>query len=179
MSLALALFIKLSAALLKPFLSSTVKEVDQKILNIMRISRIRDVKMPARGTDLSAGIDFFVPNDFTETLVHPGESILIPTGIKAEIPTGFMLTAFNKSGVATKKLLIKGAEVCDEDYQGEIHIHVINVGTEPQHIEPGQKLIQFILIPVFYDSVEEVPADELFTVQTNRGTGGFGSTGTT
>jgi dUTP pyrophosphatase len=144
----------------------------------MRISRIRDVKVPARGTDRSAGIDFFVPNDFTATSILPGESALIPSGIKAEIPTGLMLTAFNKSGVATKKSLIKGAEVCDEDYQGEIHIHVINVGTEPQTIEPGQKLIQFILVPVFYDTVEEVPVNELFSTQTERGEGGFGSTGT-
>lgn len=134
--------------------------------------------MPNRGTARSAGIDFFVPNDFEAKTILPGESVLIPSGIKAEIPSGYMLTAFNKSGVATKQTLIKGAEVCDEDYQGEIHIHLINVGTEAQTIEPGQKLTQFILVPVFYDSIEEVPIDELFSAKTERGDGGFGSTGT-
>jgi dUTP pyrophosphatase len=89
-----------------------------------------------------------------------------------------MLTAFNKSGVATKQLLIKGAEVCDEDYQGEIHIHVINVGTTDQLITPGQKLIQFVLVPVFYDIIEEVLFDQLYSETTERGEGGFGSTGT-
>jgi dUTP pyrophosphatase len=144
----------------------------------MKISRIRDVKIPTRGTSKSAGIDFFVPNDYPELTLLPGNSALIPTGIKANIPTGYMLTAFNKSGVATKQLLIKGAEVCDEDYQGEIHIHVINVGTEAQLITPGQKLIQFVLVPVFYDIIEDVPFDDLYFGTTERGEGGFGSTGT-
>jgi dUTP pyrophosphatase len=70
----------------------------------MKISRIRDVKIPTRGTPKSAGIDFFVPNDYPELILLPGNSALIPTGIKADIPTGYMLTAFNKSGVATKQL---------------------------------------------------------------------------
>lgn len=144
----------------------------------MKISRIRDVKIPTRGTPKSAGIDFFVPNDYPELTLLPGNSALIPTGIKADIPTGYMLTAFNKSGVATKQLLIKGAEVCDEDYQGEIHIHVINVGTTDQLITPGQKLIQFVLVPVFYDIIEDVPFEELYSETTERGEGGFGSTGT-
>jgi dUTP pyrophosphatase len=144
----------------------------------MKISRIRDVKIPTRGTPKSAGIDFFVPNDYPELILLPGNSALIPTGIKADIPTGYMLTAFNKSGVATKQLLIKGAEVCDEDYQGEIHIHVINVGTTDQLITPGQKLIQFVLVPVFYDIIEEVLFDQLYSETTERGEGGFGSTGT-
>lgn len=144
----------------------------------MKISKIRDVKTPTRGTARSAGIDFFVPNDYPEVTLLPGKAVLIPTGIKADIPTGYMLTAFNKSGVATKQSLIKGAEVCDEDYQGEIHIHLINVGTDPQVITPGQKLIQFVLVPVFYDTIEEVPFEELYSVETERGVGGFGSTGT-
>jgi dUTP pyrophosphatase len=144
----------------------------------MKISKIRDVKTPTRGTARSAGIDFFVPNDYPEVTLLPGKSVLIPTGIKADIPTGYMLTAFNKSGVATKQSLIKGAEVCDEDYQGEIHIHLINIGTDPQVITPGQKLIQFVLVPVFYDTIEEVPFEELYSVETERGVGGFGSTGT-
>jgi dUTP pyrophosphatase len=144
----------------------------------MKISRIRDVKIPTRGTERSAGIDFYVPNDYPTTIIAPGKSVLIPTGIKAQIPSGYMLTAFNKSGVALKQCLIKGAEVCDEDYQGEIHIHVINVGQGHQTITPGQKLIQFILVPVFYDTVEEVDISDLYPEVSERGEGGFGSTGT-
>ena len=85
----------------------------------------------------------------------------------------------NKSGVATKKGLIVGACVVDEDYQGEIHLHVINTSNERVSVEPGEKLVQMLLIPVFYDILEEVNSEEeLFGgEQTVRGQGGFGSTG--
>ena len=75
----------------------------------MKISKIRDVKTPVRGTEKSAGIDFFVPKDFNKTRLFPGESVFIPSGIKVNVPTGHALIAFNKSGVALKKNL---AQTC-------------------------------------------------------------------
>ena len=143
----------------------------------MNISKIREVKTPNRGTSKSAGIDFFVPNDFEKITLQPGESSCIPSGIKADVPEGFALIVFNKSGVALKRNLSVGACVIDEDYQGEIHLHVYNFGTKLETISPGEKLVQMILIPVFYDSVNEVELDSLFVKETARGTGGFGSTG--
>ena len=94
----------------------------------MKISKVRDVKLPVRGTDKSAGIDFFIPNDFVSQTILPGESVCIPSGIKANVPNGFALVVFNKSGVALKRSLAVGACVIDEDYQGEIHLHVYNFG---------------------------------------------------
>ena len=143
----------------------------------MRLSRIKDVKLPTRGTEKSAGLDFFVPNDFERTMLAPNESIKIASGIRAQVPNGYAMIIFNKSGVALKGLQV-GACVIDEDYQGEINLHVYNVTAEPIFVEPGQKLVQMILLPVLYDTVDEVPAESLFTETTNRGTGGFGSTGT-
>lgn len=145
----------------------------------MKISRIRDVKLPTRGTPGSAGIDFYVPNDYPSNLctILPGERFFIPSGIRADVPSGNALIAFNKSGVSLKFGLSVGACVVDSDYQGEIHLHLINTSNQSQTIEPGQKLIQFLLIEVDHDIIEEVSNDELFTVQTARGTGGFGSTG--
>jgi len=145
----------------------------------MRIAIIRDVKTPERGTSRSAGIDFFIPNDYNgNTFISPGESVLIPSGIRAEVPKGYMLTAFNKSGVATKKSLVVGACVVDEDYQGEIHIHLINSGDESVDIKPGDKIVQFILVPVNYDIIQVVSNQELFEEISERGEGGFGSTDT-
>ena len=143
----------------------------------MKISKIRDVKTPVRGTEKSAGIDFFVPDDITPRRVLPGESACIPSGIKANVPTGFALIVFNKSGVALKRNLAVGACVIDEDYQGEIHLHVYNFGTETEIIAHGEKLVQMILLPVFYDRIEEVSESNLFEKESNRGEGGFGSTG--
>ena len=145
----------------------------------MKILKVRDVKTPNRGTSESAGIDLFVPNDFDTVLLGPNESILIPSGIKANVPEGHALIAFNKSGIAVKKKMLVGACVIDEDYQGEIHIDLKNVGSEAVGIEPGDKIIQLLCIPVNYVPVEEVESeDELFSgLVTDRGAGGFGSTG--
>ena len=85
----------------------------------------------------------------------------------------------NKSGVATKKHLQVGACVVDEDYQGEVHLHVANIGMDVQEILPGEKLVQMLLVPVSYEGVEVVGAlSELYPEATERGAGEFGSTGT-
>lgn len=145
----------------------------------LSIAKIRDVKTPTRGTQGSAGVDFYVPNDYPNSLrrVAPGGRFFIPSGIKANVPDGYALIAFNKSGVALKKGLMVGACVVDSDYQGEIHLHLVNVSNDDVTIEPGDKLTQFLLIPVSHVPVDVVPEDELFTTETDRGTGGFGSTG--
>ena len=143
----------------------------------MRISKVREVKTPTRGTDKSAGIDFYVPQGLEYIRLSPGESCLIPSGIKADVPKDHALIAFNKSGVAVKKGLHVGASVVDEDYQGEIHINLMNVSDKEVVISPGEKIIQFLLVPVFYDSIEVVEEENLFEAVTERGTGGFGSTG--
>ena len=143
----------------------------------MKISKIRDVKTPTRGTPDSAGIDFYVPNVDFDYAIPVNGSLIIPSGIKANVPPGYALIAFNKSGVATKKGLSVGACVVDEDYQGEIHIHLFNNTRFPVIINPGEKIVQFILIPVFTDTIEEVPLKELYDSNTVRGEGWQGSTG--
>lgn len=136
--------------------------------------KTRDVKSPERGTKVAAGIDFFVPNDFTPKCLWPGDSVNIPSGIIAKIPEGHALIAFNKSGVALEGLSV-GACVVDEDYQGEIHLHVYNHSKEKILINPGRKLVQFVLIPVIYPVLDE--CTELEFNQSERGAGAFGSTG--
>lgn len=143
----------------------------------MKLSKIRPVKTPTRGTEKSAGIDFYVPDNFVKKAIWIGDSIVIPTGIKVKVPHGFALIGFNKSGVATKKGLQIGACVIDEDYQGEVHIHLTKVCGEPISIESGEKIAQFILIPVFYDNIEVVDIEDLYQEISKRGEGGFGSTG--
>ena len=141
----------------------------------MKLQKLRNVKTPNRGTESSAGIDFYVPEDFETTVLKSGESVLIPSGIKMQLPRGYALIAFNKSGVAVKQGLSVGACVVDEDYEGEIHLHMINTSDKDQVIATGQKLVQFVLIPVAYFDIEEVEA--LQSRNTERGAGGFGSTG--
>ena len=141
----------------------------------MKTQKLRNVKTPNRGTAASAGIDFYVPEDFETVSLKPGESILIPSGIKVQVPRGYALIAFNKSGVAVKQGLSVGACVVDEDYEGEVHLHMINTSDKDQVVATGQKLVQFVLIPVAYLDIEEVL--EMKPRNTERGSGGFGSTG--
>lgn len=159
----------------------------------MKFCKVRDVKTPVRGTGKAAGIDFFVPNNFRAT-IGTHTDLLIPSGIKVEIPEGYMLMAADKSGVVTTDIacikagripkkdafgspVIVGAKIVDEDYQGEIHIHLINLGNEIVRIKPGMKIAQFILVPVSYEGLEEVPEAELFSHSSERGDGALGSTG--
>ena len=77
----------------------------------MKFAKIRNVKSPVRGTGKAAGIDFFVPNFGSNKgfIVNPGTDVLIPSGIKMEIPEGYMLMAADKSGVVTSKWACLGA----------------------------------------------------------------------
>ena len=143
----------------------------------MKISKIRNVKLPTRANSTDAGIDFFVPEDQKMIRINPGESCLIASGIKVNVPKGFALVAFNKSGVAVKKSLHVGACVVDNGYQGEVHINLTNVGEHEQVINPGDKIVQFVLLPLGDPFLQEVPESDLYTEVSTRGEGGFGSTG--
>lgn len=145
----------------------------------MKIVKTKDVKTPSRGTGKSAGLDFYIPNDFPGThYLAPLQDVCIDSGIIANVPEGFALIGMNKSGQALKKGLQLGACVVDEDYQEEIKMHVRNISNDVVEIEPGEKLIQMLLLQVDYRDVEVVDKlEDLFTSESDR-KGGFGSTGT-
>lgn len=162
--------------------------------SIIKYTKVRKVKSPTRATTVAAGIDFYVPEDFESICLFPGYDVLIPSGIKARVPIGHMLYITNKSGVASsndakaraglaqsnqlRDILIKGADTIDEDYQGEIHLHLINVGKSSMRIEPNMKIAQGVIIPVNYATpVEVLSEQELFgKVESARKDKGFGST---
>lgn len=170
------------------------------VKNIL-FTKIRDVKTPERGTPESAGIDFFMP-DIDESFVQAflaknkesnailfkngltipaGERVLIPSGIKVWIEDKeTMLMAANKSSMSTKYGLIFTAEVVDSDYTGEMHIGLYNTSHNPVTVYPGDKLIQFVHVPVYLSSMVEVNGEDYQKVVdfygTMRGDGGFGST---
>jgi len=142
-------------------------------------SKVRDVKSPNRAHNTDAGIDLFIPNDFNDKKVKvlkPHENILIPSGIHFNIPEGYALIAFNKSGISSKLGLMIGACVVDQEYQGEVHINLINTSDKNVEIFPGMKIIQFILIEMNYLNPVEVDFKDLYLEKSTRGAGGFGST---
>lgn len=141
-------------------------------------TKVRDVKSPER-TGKNAGIDFFIPNDYKTSVLHGKSDILIPSGIKLKMPDGFALIAFNKSGITTKHQIISGACVVDENYTGEIHLHLINLKSMYFKLKPGMKILQFIPIKMDYMDLEMTSNENLLTMQdwSERGDKGFGSTG--
>tara|TARA_R110002153_G_scaffold34606_1_gene103354 strand:- start:202 stop:642 length:441 start_codon:yes stop_codon:yes gene_type:complete len=140
--------------------------------------KLRDVKSPER-LGLNAGIDFFIPEDWPETILEPSNSVLIPSGIKVQLPKNHCLIAFNKSGIATKYNLQVGACVVDENYKGEIHLHFTNTGRDLITLTARQKVIQFVLIKQEYHKLQEVASHYPWETKKSdeRGEGHFGSTG--
>lgn len=114
--------------------------------------------------------------DVKSILISPGERLMIPSGIKLQGHKSTAFIMFNKSGISVKKGLDVLACVIDEDYQGEIHLSLVNTSKYIVEIKEGEKIIQGIEIPVIYSDLIEVPETELFETETERGTGGFGST---
>lgn len=144
----------------------------------MLFTKIRDVKSPSRGTDESAGLDLFVPNDHGSINLAAGHSVNVPSGLKVVLEEGTVGLILNKSGVGVKGALV-GAQVIDSDYRGEIHLNVHNVSNKALLFEPGQKLVQMLILPILLPAVEEIgnkDYEENF-LNTQRGEGGFGSTG--
>lgn len=143
------------------------------------VTRTRDVKLPCKAHKEDAGYDFFIPNDMNPITIEAGKDVLIPAGVKVIVPDGYALVAMNKSGVATKLKLRTGACVIDTGYTGEVHIHLFNDSNSPVTLNPGQKIVQFVLLRLGMRDVEELDNEtyEWLMQNSTRGAGGFGSTG--
>ena len=113
-------------------------------------------------------------------LLHPGARVIIPSGIKVLIePEDSWLVAIDKSGVSTKKGLMATAKAVDSNYTGEIHICVTNIGLEKQIIVPGEKLIQFMHLPVYLTEPELIDEEEFKSISENWGNRGENWQGST
>lgn len=164
--------------------------------------KLYEVKSPVRSTKFSAGIDFYIPeyteeyamlvgdkvrktpvenasNQFIYQICIPAHSkVLLPSGLKVSYPKNKALDFLNKSGIASKKSLIIGAELCDWDYQNELFFDLHNISNEDVYVDFGQKIVQGVLIPVYYYKLKQVDTElELFGKRSVTRTGGFGSTG--
>ena len=124
--------------------------------------------------------EYFVTDQ--EIILGPHAQLIIPSGIKIIGNSNTVYPLMNKSGVATKKNLNRTAEVVDEDYGGEIHIAVQNTSNFMIKISSGEKLIQMLELDCQYSELEELTNEEydkqFEESSSERGTGGFGSTGT-
>lgn len=176
-------------------------------MNIL-FNKVRDVKSPTQAYNYPAGTDFYIPSyspefytdltnknphkeyyecsvspnrDSMSIVIAPHGRILIPSGIRVILnDPNTCLLAVNKSGIAANKGLVVGSQLVDYDYRGEIHISLINTTDEPVTLKTGDKVIQFMHLPVFYTKYQEVLTEdfEKLAPDSDRGSCGFGSSGT-
>ncbi len=131
--------------------------------------------LPRYATPGAAGADLCVLPEGEPITVNPGETVLVRTGLAMAIPTGYVGLIFARSGMALKQGLAPANKVgvIDADYRGEVHVSLHNHSDTPRTVNPGDRVAQFLLMPVVVaDMVETDTLDD-----TARGAGGFGSTG--
>lgn len=118
---------------------------------------------------------YTLDNVAIELIIYPGGRALIPTGIKMALPVGFEAQVRPRSGLALKYgiTVLNTPGTIDSDYRGDVGVVLINHGTEPFVVNQGDRIAQLVITQI--TQVQFVPVDEL--QETNRGTGGFGSTG--
>lgn len=144
---------------------------------ILRYVKVRPIsKAPERANPSDAGADVFADID-THILIESLHNALIPTGIRLEVPHGFVALVCPRSGMASKRSLVPGARVIDSGYENEVMIDLHNYGASSQTIQPGDKIAQILIVPVVHARFEEVSQiyDEQICMS-NRKMGGFGST---
>lgn len=141
----------------------------------INIKKLTDTaKTPTRGSEHAAGYDLYADVK-NQVMISPHETAKIGTGLAIEIPDGYFGAIFARSGLAAKEGLRPAncVGVCDNDYRGEYIVAVHNDSDQPRVIDPGERIAQLVVMPYLAVIFEEVT--EL--TDTNRGEGGFGSTG--
>lgn len=141
---------------------------------IKKIDGAKDLPLPKFMTNGAAGMDLYA-NVNGEVVIDPGGIKLIPSGISIEVPAGYEAQIRPRSGLAIKNgiSLVNTPGTIDSDYRGEINIIMINFGEKPFVIKRGDRIAQMIINKIEIPSIIEV--NELNN--TERGAGGFGSTG--
>jgi len=142
---------------------------------VVRVKKLSpQALLPERGTEFAAGADLRALTDAAVTIA-PGESVMLPTGLAFEIPEGYVGLIFARSSLGTKSGLAPANKVgvIDSDYRGEVKVCLHNHSSQPQIIEPEERVAQMVIVPFLPAQYEET--EELS--DTVRGEGGFGSTG--
>lgn len=145
-------------------------------VDITRLPHGEGLALPAYQTAEAAGLDLLaaVPTD-TSLVLQPGKYAMVPTGLSIALPPGFEAQVRPRSGLAAKHgvTVLNSPGTIDADYRGEINVLLINHGDAPFPIRRGERIAQMVIAPVVQANLVPVVA----LSSTERGNGGFGSTG--
>jgi len=142
---------------------------------VSRLPHGEDLDLPAYQTSGSAGLDLVAALPGNATLIiEPHARELVPTGLSIELPAGYEAQIRPRSGLALKYgvTVLNSPGTIDSDYRGEIGVILINHGTEPFEVSRGLRIAQMVIAPVVQAQLVERSLSD-----SERGTGGFGSTG--
>lgn len=144
-------------------------------VDVKRLPHGSDLPLPAYATAQSAGLDLMAAVE-DDVVLAPGERSLVPTGLAIALPPGYEAQVRPRSGLALKNgvTVLNSPGTVDADYRGEIGVILANLGAEPFTVSRGMRIAQMIVAPVTqlaWNAVDDLSDSE-------RGTGGFGSTGT-
>ena len=130
--------------------------------------------LPTYGSAEAAGADLYAFLE-TDVTISPGQTVLIPTGLAMELPKGYAGLIYARSGLGVKRGLAPANKVgvIDSDFRGELMVALHNHGAVPQTIRHGDRIAQLLITPVITPGFTEVST----LSDTDRGIGGFGSTG--
>jgi dUTP pyrophosphatase len=143
-------------------------------VQLVRLPNGSDLPLPRYETAQAAGCDLLAAID-AELVIAPGARASVPTGIAIALPEGYEAQIRPRSGLALRHgvTVLNAPGTIDADYRGEIAVILINHGTEPFAVSRGMRIAQMILAPVVRADFQEVAS----LTETERGAGGFGSTG--
>lgn len=139
---------------------------------VQRLPHAEGLPLPAYATPGAAGMDLLAARDM---VIPPGGRALVPTGLAIALPEGFEMQVRPRSGLALKHgvTVLNAPGTVDSDYRGEVGVILLNTGAEPFVIARGERIAQAVFAPVTQAVWEEV----VVLPETQRGAGGFGSTG--
>ncbi len=144
-------------------------------VSVRRLPHNTDLPLPAYETASAAGMDLPAAID-RDMILEPGARALVPTGLAIALPAGYEAQIRPRSGLAARDgvTVLNTPGTVDADYRGEVKVILINLGDAPFTVTRGMRVAQMVIAPV--TQAEMVEADTL--PETERGAGGFGSTGT-
>jgi len=143
-------------------------------VGVRRLEHARDLPLPRKASAGAAGFDLCAAIA-AQLVLEPGQRAAVPTGLALEIPPGYEGQVRPRSGLARRYgvTVVNSPGTIDSDYRGELLVLLINLGQEPCPIERGDRIAQLVFAPV----LEAAWREEEQLAETERGEGGFGSTG--
>ncbi len=144
-------------------------------INILVKKLKENAVIPTRGSEKAAGYDLYAVIDSGSVIIPPHKTVPVGTGLAFALPDGYFGAIFARSGLATKQSLRPAncVGVCDSDYRGEYIIPLHNDSDEEKTINTGDRIAQLVIMPFLPATFDETDTLD----DTQRGTGGFGSTG--